>query len=327
MEKEEFFDLAERYSAGACSDREKQIFDDYCEKLHNAKTLDAWDLDKWEEARARLLLKINKQIDTRESHEPKTWAWVKIAASIALIVTVGWSVYTTFGIGSQTKKLSVIEKYTTKGQKLQLVLPDGSTVKINANSKLRYDENFGETERKVHLEGEGFFEVKKDIGKPFKVVTSSISTTVLGTSFNVSASRNQQLAAVTVATGKVEVALKNDKGEETNKVQVLPYQQAVFDIQKRRFHVDSVNLYTALAWKDNRLIFQDESLGKAAQVLEEWYGVTILFSNQKLKNCKFSTVFQDESLERVLEELHYILDLNYEKSKDQIVLSGNGCLN
>ncbi len=97
---------------------------------------------------------------------------------------------------------------TRKGSKTNLVLPDGTKVWVNADSRLSYGKNFGNQLREVYLEGEAYFDVAEDKRKPFIVHTNNIDVKVLGTAFNVRAYGNEVNTQTTLLRGSVEVMLK-----------------------------------------------------------------------------------------------------------------------
>ncbi len=114
----------------------------------------------------------------------------KIAATILLVLSLSYLLYDKPNLGSEAKLISkseLITKENPKGQKSTIFLKDGSKVILNANSKISYLKPFDEDQRVVALEGEAFFEVAKDKDRPFKVVSGVITTTALGTSFNIKA--------------------------------------------------------------------------------------------------------------------------------------------
>ncbi len=108
-----------------------------------------------------------------------------------------------------------IEKSTEPGQKLSFHLEDGTKVILNAGSKIWYPSNFNIHEREVILEGEAFFEVSKDASRPFRIVTESVVTTALGTSFNINAFPSNENIEIALVTGKVSVEGIIQSGNKT----------------------------------------------------------------------------------------------------------------
>ena len=138
--------------------------------------------------------------------------WLKAAVAAVLLVLFAWVLYTTNKPG--TAPLELLVKETQRGQKSTITLADGSTVMLNAQSRLTYPRQFAGT-REVVLEGEAFFLVNHNPDKPFVVRSGRLQTTVLGTSFNIEAFPEKNIK-VTVATGKVRVRHTNHRPQPNN---------------------------------------------------------------------------------------------------------------
>ena len=120
----------------------------------------------------------------------------------------------------------------------QLILADGSKVYLNSESRLRFPTHFEGKERRVYLEGEGYFKVAKDTTKPFVVETKEVDERVLGTSFNVNAYASERAVRTTLVSGKVQVS--NRTGKEVavpNPGQQTVWQGGCFSTQIGRAHV------------------------------------------------------------------------------------------
>ncbi len=326
MTKQEFFDLADRYSTYQCTEEEKKLYEQFCNEVSSHNVIDSWNVSNLEGTRIRLLSNLTERIAADEEPQRHFWkSTLKVAASIAVIFGLTWFFYQNDSATTEPNSIQMVEKRTSAGQKLTVVLPDGSTVRLNSESEISYNENFSNSIREVQLKGEAFFDVVKNPNLPFKVITENLTTTVLGTSFNVDV-YDVTDQKVTVATGKVEVELNNIKDSNKSKVFVTPSQQVIIAKTSNDLVVNTVELEEALAWKDNRLVFKNVSLLEASKELEKWFGVKIKFSNEKIKSCKFSNVYSNEPLEKILKELKFILNVEYEISKENIItLTGNGC--
>ncbi|TXC76983.1 FecR family protein [Luteibaculum oceani] len=160
-------------------------------------------------------------------------------------------------------------------------LPDGSSVVLNANSKLTYFPYWWNFSRELKLEGEGFFQVKK--GKNFEVSSSLGSTRVLGTSFNIFSRNNGY--QVYCSTGKV--AVKNTQGTEK---QITPGE--LVDIQPgKEIKVKKADEVAVLSWKQNRFSYNTTPLGKVFKDFENYYGVKILVGSKEIYNNYYTGVF------------------------------------
>ncbi|WP_020530104.1 FecR family protein [Flexithrix dorotheae] len=256
----------------------------------------------------------------------------KIYQTILVAASISFLLISTFIILPKyytTPEAEVVwtEKSVPKGMRATYSMPDGSKIKVNSNSKIRFREDFAQNDvREVFLEGEAFFEVAKNPEKPFVVITNNIRTKVLGTVFNVRAYEGEHDIYVSLVEGSVAVYNK----EQNNKavpVLLTPSDQFIFNKTNSTGNIKSkTDLTSFISWKDNILIFNNEPLGKITEVLENWYGVEIIFQNHQLKNCLIKASFQNEPLNNVLEVLKYATSLHYSTNEDGIIiLSGNGC--
>lgn len=218
---------------------------------------------------------------------------------------------------------------TAKGARSQVMLPDGSQVWLNAGSRLNYPKNFSKDTREVTLEGEAFFMVRADARRPFFVHTSAIHVKVLGTSFNVRAYPGEDSAVASLVQGSVEVAA-DEKVEQgiilkPNEKLVVPVRPtAKSDIEqatapaalpayKSKLTAVRDSIYTETAWVQNKLAFKHLELEKVAEMLEQWYGVEIAFKSEKKKQLYFTGVFDNETLEQVMNALETTLSFTWSK--------------
>ncbi|WP_158281196.1 FecR family protein [Dyadobacter jejuensis] len=245
--------------------------------------------------------------------------YLKIAAAIVLMV-VGVQGYRSM-VGETTAPLMV----STNGKQHhpeKVVLPDGSTVWLNAGSTIRYADRFVGEVREVYLTGEAFFEVQRDEDKPFLVYTEGVTTRVLGTSFNIQAYPEAEAIEVTVSSGKVSVVDSTGVLGELSKNQQIAYHKHT-GISMRQV----VDATAANVWKEGKLVFDDQSLLAVAQRLERRYGVQITFAQASIKACPVTAQFDEqESLEKILYMICLVSNTKYEfQDEKQILISGQGC--
>ncbi len=164
---------------------------------------------------------------------------------------------------------------TPKGGQYQIVLADGTKVWLNAASSLHFPTAFNENKRNVVLTGEGYFEVAKDVTKPFTVVANGMEVQVLGTRFNINAYTDEEEMKATLVEGSVKVF----KGNET---QVLyPGEQAKIvndneDVNSK-IRVQQVDIVAATAWINGRFMFKGDDIHSVMRQLARWYDATILY--------------------------------------------------
>ncbi|MFR3331931.1 MAG: FecR family protein [Odoribacter splanchnicus] len=203
--------------------------------------------------------------------------------------------YTETSISPQKQTFN--ELSTPRGGEFEIRLSDGSRVFMNAESKLRYPVKFMETIREVWLEGEAWFDIKKNPDCPFIVHTSETGITVLGTEFTVSAYPQEEITQITLVNGKVNI-------EANGKKTVLnPDQQFTFDRNTKIQEVKTVDAALSIAWKEGVLNFKSLPLTKLTQRLARWYDVDFIFENPELGQLEFSGAFKKYN------ELRYILNI------------------
>jgi transmembrane sensor len=238
------------------------------------------------------------------------------------------------------------------GSRSNLILTDGTSVWLNADSRLSYSKNFGEGDRSVHLEGEGFFQVARDNKHPFTVITSEVEVVALGTSFNVKSYTEEDVIQTTLVSGSIQVNRINhratEKGLTLEPNQQLTYyrgtrqlsvssgdsKEDVLDIEKqdkiRRPAADELprailrrgvdpEIFTA--WKDNRLILDDEPFESIAIKLERRFGTNIIIQDEAIANRRFIGKFDEITMEQALKALQFVSPFDYYMENDTIYIS------
>lgn len=221
-----------------------------------------------------------------------------------------------------------------KGSRSYYILPDGTTVWLNAGSRLFYENDFSGDSRIVRLEGEAFFDVVKDITKPFIVRTSDFDIRVLGTAFNVKSYPEDRNIETTLYRGLVHVVPHNSKENEA--IQLKPNEKLILSKEAAKTPEKlSVNTATEspdlkagfkitkidstkkeserleTAWLYSRLEFQGESFEDLALKLERWYNVRIHFTDDPVKKERATGSFEKETIEQALAALKEGFSITY----------------
>lgn len=177
----------------------------------------------------------------------RSFPWLKIAASVILVITVGYFYL--------SKKQTGEFVLSSGHQVATLYLPDSSKVWLNSNSTVSYSREFNGAIRNVTLNGEGYFRVKPDSARPFKVITSSTTTVVLGTSFNVK--EEDSLTTLTVAQGRVKFFPQESEIDKS--IIVKPHEKATFNSKSKRVFKSKNNESKFAAWrKKNNPLYEKE---------------------------------------------------------------------
>ncbi|WP_303180644.1 FecR domain-containing protein [uncultured Butyricimonas sp.] len=180
----------------------------------------------------------------------------------------------------QAERLNVLE--VPKGGEFNVTLADGTRVWLNAGSKLTYPVAFVGNERRVILWGEGYFEVKKDDTKPFRVEVNGMQVTVLGTSFNLKSFPSDERTTATLLSGKVEVKTLSES------VILEPNQQADLIVGENKLEVREVDAEAYRAWTKGQFVFRRERLESILDDVARWYNVTVFYEQSRAKDILFS---------------------------------------
>jgi len=242
----------------------------------------------------------------------KSWRAAAAAAAILLIGLATWFYVNEKAFLNQTKIA------TTNGQQQSIELPDGSNVKLNANSSLTFDKNWDNQEnRKVWLRGEAFFEVEKKVstGQKFQVITKDLTVEVLGTIFNVNS--HQEATKVFLEEGKIKLNLNGLKQTTL----MLPGELVAYSESKKEQPIKS-KVLPALhtSWKDGILQFENTPLKEVLEKLEEIYGVTFEVENTAHYAREIDTGVPIGNLEDAISILDATMDLRIIKRKNSFII-------
>jgi len=233
------------------------------------------------------------------------------------------------------------EIVTRNASRTRVVLPDGSVVWMNADSKLRYNKSFGNTLREVYLTGEAFFDVTKNPDKPFVIHTHLIDVKVLGTLFNVRSYPNDKTTETSLVRGRVQVTLHSRPDEKyflkpNEKLVVLNTPDAMLPVTTNNSHDkypkesivaiknltyqrgDSTAVETA--WTRNKLCFVDEPFEEVAQQMGRWYDVEFEFKNETFKEVRLKGSFKNETLPQAMEALKFSTNFHYEIREKKVTI-------
>lgn len=223
--------------------------------------------------------------------------------------TDGELVYRLDDVGQQSDSATIFNTMRTpRGGQYHLILPDGTSVWINAASTLTYAINRSTRERRVKLEGEAYFEVAKDPEHPFRVESKGQVVEVLGTHFNINSYPDESVVKTTLIEGSVKV-VETDKQKS---VILRPGQQASID-RYSQLSVKQADVSDAVAWKNGKFSFKQSDIGIVMRQLSRWYNVDVIFKGKKPNITLSGEVYRNTNASKVLEILSfYNLDCRIE---------------
>lgn len=261
------------------------------------------------------------------------------------LVTGGIFLFTKKDMVESVAGQSISSVVTKNGNRTKIVLPDGSQVWLNAGSNLDYDnENFNKEIREVSLNGEAYFDVTKNADKPFIIHTKKMDIKVIGTAFNIRSYNNEKTAEAALIRGTIEVTLKDRENQKMilnanekisvaneekkeiiakagDKIAVKQNASSVPPIHVANLKPNPViNIIPEIAWTENRLFFEDESLEDLAPLLERWFGKPVIVKNESLKKNRYRGNFKNETIEKVLSYLKFSKPFNFKFENDTVVI-------
>lgn len=233
---------------------------------------------------------------------------IAAAASIALILGVGYASYVA-GSHSVALQTSVMNKLiTASGCKGQFLLPDSTVVWLNANTTLVYPETFADASRTVSLTGEAYFEVKKDASRPFIVDADGMKVRVLGTHFVVENYPQRSTAEAVLVEGSVEVS---SPGSLQPRI-LAPGQRLVFSKLNDDVEVSQVDPANYTSWIHDTIEFDNRSLADILANLEKWFVVDIHCDASVDRTIPMSfSVRNGESLEDIMASISIVAPISY----------------
>lgn len=231
------------------------------------------------------------------------WKIGSIAASIALLISLSWIIFT----ANKEEPQSLQAVMVPAGQRVQLVLGDGTKVWLNSKSTFTYPTSFGKNIREVELDGEGYFEVTKNEKAPFIVKTRKYDIKVLGTTFNVSAYQNKLSA---FETSLLEGAVDVSTGDQTEWISLTPNEKVTeIDgiLQK-----DTINNPEHLRWREGLICLDDEPFENLMRKFAVYYGIDIVINNPNVLKYKCTGKFrQTDGIEYALRVLQKDVKFKY----------------
>jgi len=340
--------LLQKYQQGICSAEEKAFVESWYNQLslkNNEKEIPELDL-----ATEDAYFQQHIFAPEWRAHRQKN-AYLKVAASIVFFLLAGVAIYFlserqlspqklpfTVGqfqadllIGNEVVSLdekkpfspawldqhkgSKVAIKTKKGQEFKMELPDGTTVWLNADSKLEIGQEYNLQERSVFLQGEAYFKVAKNKAKPFIVHVGTTSIEALGTAFNVKLyAKDSQILTTQLDEGKIRVS--NAGLQEI----LLPGQMIQLNVLNGAFQLQQENKQQDAAnWKDGYFEFDQTPLPDILADLARWYNFTYSLSPAYKNKVLSGKISKKESFEEVLKILRFA-GINYTIDKDRLIL-------
>jgi transmembrane sensor len=314
MKKENREELIEKYLRGALTGEELHLFRKWIEASPENWSLlkeraGNWIMREGEDAGTdQSWRELREHIGPVKTGTDRNRRLVYVIARVAAILLIGLILgqFTGSWFKRSADSNAFYTVHTDSGEKTRVTLADGSIVWLNSESELRIHSTGFAGKRVVELQGEAYFEVRKNPEVPFIVKTADYNVEVLGTEFNVMCYSNFKRTETTLVNGLVRI----EKDDQC--VMLKPGQSVAYENQ--RFMMKETSVMQAIAWKDDQFYFDAIPLNELVMRLERWYDVTITIADESLESRLYSGVFRnEETIWQVLEVIEKTSPVQYEK--------------
>jgi transmembrane sensor len=257
-----------------------------------------------------------KVIALKPSIRANKWGGLGLAASLALVLGLGWLWY---NLSQLDNKQTAMVVFSTQNKAQELVLEDGSKVFLNKKSKINYPQSFAKKTRMVEFSGEAYFEVKSNPGKPFQIKTPHLKVEVLGTAFNLQTETPEGESVLVVQEGRVRVSTEQASEE------YVAGEKAIYKPETKTLQKIKNNNPNFLAYKTLALNFEQTPLNEVIRQINELYESKIELAKPSLGSCTLTVKFVNQDLNTLLQIIAETLELKIERKNASIILTGEAC--
>jgi len=365
MKREFLIELLKKFAEGNITDEEKEtlfellnfnensnfpndLFKEFWNKNYN-DTLEVNSLKIWKNIKQEISGDTKIDLYRKANFIDSIYNLLKYAAIVFIIVIIGIIFYKNYFIYNNKGKLakSEYQYYVPYGSKSNIQLSDGTKIWLNSGSLIKFNNEYGITNRSVFLEGEAYFEVVTNKKFPFCVnVNGNLVIKAFGTKFNVKSFKEDNKIETILLSGSVSIEKLDNKGKVIHNIIMKPNELVAYSKQEDKFTIIrekqynniqlsvkkvknielianpfiSCEIENKIAWKNNRLVFRSEDIESIILKLERWYNVKIILKNEKLKQFRFTGSFDNETIEQALEALRLTAPFDYIIKKNKITI-------
>ncbi len=260
--------------------------------------------------KAKAWEKISSKLKRSPSRPLVKWS-LRVAASL-IAIALGFAISV---IVTHTKPVTYSEIITQRGNKSCVMLPDGSEVTLNSETRIKYPSRLQGNKMTIELSGEAFFIVKHDPERKFIVNTPSISVYVHGTSFNVKSYKDEDETEIALLEGSLSLFKENK-----NIVTLKENQVAFLDKNDKKIYVQKKNLGVITSWRNDELIFENTPFSEVVKYLERYYGVDIELDPELGNAHNFTFKLKVESLRESLKLINQITPIEYSINGKEVTI-------
>lgn len=306
------------FSGKRLKNEEFILLDKLLNDLQYQQEIFAWMEKNWQQSQPETVelqfqqIREEIRISSAKSRINRLFIVLSKAAAILFIPLLVAALYF---YATETSSAELLTLSTQKGEQTSVILPDGSKVWLNVDTKLSYPVDYGIKSRNLELDGEAYFEVVKNEKLPFEVTSGKITTKALGTRFVISAYSGSSIIKSSLVAGSVEI----EHGKNHNILK--PGQQLIVNKSKHDITIKSFNAEYELAWKNDQLVFQLTPFNNVIAELEKWYDIKIDYNPAQFQKETLTVRFEKyETLEKVLQVIAKANGFKYTINGNNIVL-------
>jgi len=300
------------------SENNLQIYHESLRAWNNSKNL--LSIEQVDQDKTKILFEINKRLESKVVKLSQSSAIIKIVAavSVPLVFAISW--YFLRYKHEAPLEVQVCSIMAPKGHISKCLLPDGTEVWVNTGSAITYNTStYNKNSREVNIDGEAYFQVKKDTKRPFRVLTPVADLMVTGTSFNIKAYQGSGTFETVLDEGSILLQMKSKSNQE---IQLVPGERAVFDLTGKEIKISKVETAMYSSWRKGEIIFRDATLNDLVTELERIYEISFHFKNENLRKYRFRGMLSyNNNLIDALEKIKKTSGIRYYIENKEVWLS------
>ena len=351
--KNDINDLLSGFFSGTLTSKEKSdLYQMMADEGHKEEIL-GWLQTQWAEGHLQtggeisseaMLARIKTEIEDQPMHGSQppvgrktsinqkktilfTRVFLRYAAVLLIVLGLSWGIWKTATTPADKDIVANIEQQYNEidvpyGSKTKVILPDSSTIWLNAGARLKYPMVFNDNQRHVYLDGEGFFEVVTDRRHPFIVFCDGLSITVHGTKFNVMANPDDLIVETTLVEGAIEIQWSENEIDKQGNLSLKPGQKLTLRKDHEQYAFQTIQeAGSSIAWMENKLVFDKERFGDVKIKLERWYGVAIEVKNLEILDFLITGTFENQTAEQAMDALSIAVSCTYTIDNNKVIVS------
>lgn len=342
MDKEHLSDLLKKYVAGKCTPDEIQLIDEWFlsheENPDDVRLVDHNERENLENKMFEAIKANVQEVESKQRALSPGKSWYRAAAAIAILLAAGLGLYSFnqqdfFSSDAAGIPTADVTRFTNNtSEVIAKVLSDGTVIQLHPKGSVEFPRIFPLDKREIVLTGEAFFDVTKDKSRPFIINTGDVTVRVLGTSFNVRAYEGAKEISVAVKTGRVSVYAKGavanmEKDVAKKEIILTPNQEVVYNTVDENFSRKIVDDPQIILEKPTlfAMEYDETPVAKLLDVIEENYGIDIVYDERILSACSLTTSMAEEGLYERIEIICQAIGAKYEMNDAKIFITSEGC--